>query len=232
MTSVLTETVIRIVRNIMEDLEVLWSGIPRWLKILLHIVFLVSLAILASYLSPLVPNLASYVLEEFRVSGVVFLALLVSMLLLQLLMYQRLVEISSSLREVYRRTVEVKSPGVVYVECAWLTLSRVHVDRGNRTCHIHVRCTHQDKPMTREGCPLNCPKFRVPQPSGVKAFSGMVLGGLLGLVAAGPVGVLLGGLIGYTLGYSAELSSLDRVRNEIRRCEAQGLRYEVHAEDP
>jgi hypothetical protein len=222
--------------NLLEHVYSMWRRLPRWAKISLHIIYTLVIPCLSYYLPPLIPSLLTFLVEEFKISGLTFLSFFIFLVILGILMHQKLMEISVLLREIGRKlgatSVEIKNPGLVYPNCTWLTLSKpVDIDWGKRLCRIHVRCSYPEKLINiYEGCPMNCSGFKgPPQPSGAGAYGGMVIGGLLGLIIAGPVGAILGGLIGGGIGHVAEASSLEPiVRRELRRCEAQGLKWEIY----
>jgi hypothetical protein len=212
-----------------------WRGLSRWKRYVLWAIATIALSTISNIFSQyLVPPLWALLTEQFKVGGYAFLSFLTALISLiilvyfAILIYGKLADIASYLMLIaYHLGVKasVKSPGFVYAECTWLVILKE-----DPRCHFYVTCTHPQKPLTREGCPSGCPYFRVPpQPSGVGAYGGMILGGLLGLVVAGPIGVFLGGLLGGAIGHAMEVSSLEpKVRSAIRRCEEQKLEWVIH----
>lgn len=212
-----------------------WRRLPRWKRCVLWVIATIALGTISNIFSQyLVPLLWGFLAEQLKIGGYAFLSLIVSLITLGVLLWfailasGKLADIASYLMLIaYRLGVKarVKSPGFVYAECTWLVILKE-----DPRCHFYVTCTHPQKPLTREGCPSGCPYFRGPlRPSGVGAYGGMILGGLLGLVVAGPIGVFVGGLLGGTIGHAMEVSSLEpKVKSAIRRCEEQKLEWVIH----
>ena len=212
----------------------LWRRAPIWIKCLLFIISNLLICCLSYYVAPLVPHLLMLFLEEFKVSGLIFLMFFVFLVILGVITYMRQGDVLATLREIGGKLgvgpVEI-TRSVVYPDCRWLILSRpVETDWETRLRRIYVRCSHSEKPYT--GCPVGCPKFeKPPKPGGSGAFAGLIVGSLLGLTA-GPLGVVLGGLIGAGLGHAIEVArSTPKVRRELRSCEGLGLKWEIHVED-
>jgi len=215
-----------------------WRGLPKWKRGVLWIITMIALGTISNIFSQyLVPSLWTLLTEQFKIGGYAFLSFLTALITLitlifliysVILVYGKLADMARDLRSIAQHLgvgVRVKSPGFVYADCTWLTILRE-----SPRCHLYVTCTHPQRPLTPEGCPIGCQYFRgPPPPSGAGTYIGMVLGGLIGLVVAGPVGVVLGGLLGGTIGYATEVSSLEpKVRSAIRRCEEQKLEWVIH----
>jgi hypothetical protein len=212
-----------------------WRRLPRWMRFLLWIIATIALGVASNIVSQhLIPPLWVFLAKQYEVGGYAFLSFIVVLITLAILVcfmflnYRKLGEIAGYLMLIAWRLgvkAPVESPGFVYTECTWLT-----IHKESPRCNLYITCTHPQKPLTPEGCPTGCQYFRGPQqPSGVGAYGGMVLGGLLGLVVAGPIGVFLGGLLGGAIGYAMEVSSLEpKVKNAIKRCEEQGLEWALH----
>jgi len=90
----------------------------------------------------------------------------------------------------------------------------------NGICKITVKC--RVGMMGRNGCPLNCPKFKRPAPTGSGAIGGAIVGGIIGTILLPALGTVLGGLLGAVVGNAIEDAGLrSQLEIKIDECKAK-----------
>jgi len=114
-------------------------------------------------------------------------------------------------------------PGFIKTRC--LNLEVCNYRDVDDVRYIEVRCKLGY--MTHYGCPMDCPGYEGPEPTGAGTFVGVVLGGLIGL-AGGPLGVLAGAILGGLAGTAIEAGgTLTLFEQLVNEAYSRGLRVIV-----